>query len=70
MKNIEITEVQATTVAAWARARILTAKRVLTSSYRRDFLGHMPDAHYEQISAERREEIAMLEDLIAKVEAK
>lgn len=62
--NITISYEQALFTRDHAAARIKAAMLVLTPSYRRAHLGHMPDAHYNQISDERRAEIAMLRDLI------
>lgn len=47
-----------------AAARIKTAMAVLREPYRRQFLAHMPDKHYEEVAAERRAEINMLRELI------
>lgn len=47
-----------------AAARIKTAMAVLTPQYRREFLSHMPDAHYAEVTAERKAEIDMLRRLI------
>lgn len=50
-----------------AAARIKNAMQVLREPYRRQFLAHMPEKHYEEVATERRAEINMLRELILEV---
>lgn len=62
--KITISYDQAKFAADHAAARIKTALAVMTPEYRREFLSHMPDSHYQQITEERRAEIKMLCELL------
>jgi hypothetical protein len=65
--QITIDYEQALFIRDRAAARIKTAMAVLREPYRRQFLAHMPDKHYEEVAAERRAEIKKLRELILEV---